>query len=154
MLAARYNGTHPGFGVVTRFSVWNEPNLEQFLTPQFEGTKIVSPATYAKLYMAAYNGIKAGNPHALVAAGETSNRGRNKPDPGLSDSRRAGDLRPARLGREPEAPVRRLGDASVSRRLRARPGAEGRVPERHVVDDRRSSASRSSSGSTAACRSG
>jgi hypothetical protein len=85
MLAARYNGTHPGFGVVTRFSVWNEPNLEQFLTPQFSGTKAVSPATYAKLFLAVYNGIKAGNKQALVAAGETSNRGHNVPTPG-SDS--------------------------------------------------------------------
>ena len=79
MLANRYNGTHPGLGVVTRFSIWNEPNLGQFLTPQYEGTKIVSPAIYAKLYMAGYKGIKAGNPDALVAAGETSNRGRETP---------------------------------------------------------------------------
>ena len=43
MLATRYNGTAPGLRHVTRFSVWNEPNLEQFLTPQFSGTKIVSP---------------------------------------------------------------------------------------------------------------
>jgi hypothetical protein len=79
MLASRYNGTHAGLGVVTRFSVWNEPNLGQFLTPQYEGTSIVSPAIYVKLYMAAYKGIKAGNPEAVVAAGETSNRGRLKP---------------------------------------------------------------------------
>lgn len=85
MLASRYNGTHAGFGAVTRFSVWNEPNLEQFLTPQFSGSTPVSPAEYAKLYMAAYKGIKLGNPSALVAAGETSNRGHSGPTPG-SDS--------------------------------------------------------------------
>jgi hypothetical protein len=79
MLASRYNGSQAGRGVVTMFSVWNEPNLGQFLTPQFEGTKIVSPAEYAKLFMAAYTGIKAGDPNAVVAAGETSNRGRNIP---------------------------------------------------------------------------
>jgi hypothetical protein len=40
-----------------------------------------------KLFMAAYKGIKKGNPGALVAAGETSNRGRNKPSfPKVSDS--------------------------------------------------------------------
>jgi hypothetical protein len=67
--------------------VWNEPNLALFLTPQFgAGGKIVSGATYAKLYMAAYKGIKAGNPKALVAAGETSNRGHNRPTGGVSDS--------------------------------------------------------------------
>ena len=79
MLAARYNGLHAGFGSVSRFTVWNEPNLEQFLKPQFDGKKIVSPAAYAKIYMAAYKGIKAGNPLADVAIGSTSNRGRNKP---------------------------------------------------------------------------
>jgi|SRR5581483_4670610 len=87
MLAARYNGRRIGFGAVTRWAVWNEPNLALFLTPQFgAGGKIVSGATYAKLYMAAYTGIKAGNPGALVAAGETSNRGHNRPTGGVSDS--------------------------------------------------------------------
>jgi hypothetical protein len=87
MLASRYNGTHAGFGSVAFFSVWNEPNLQLFLAPQFSSSgKIVSPNTYAKLYMAAYTGIKAGNPKALVAAGETSNRGRNHPSGGASDS--------------------------------------------------------------------
>jgi len=87
MLAKRYNGSKPGVGTVRRFSVWNEPNLQLFLAPQFSPSgKIVSAATYAKLYMAAYNGIKAGNPNALVAAGETSNRGHNHPTGGVSDS--------------------------------------------------------------------
>ena len=86
MLAARYNGSHAGQGTVSRFSVWNEPNLQEFLTPQFEGSTIVSPGIYSKLYMAAYKGIKAGNPKAMVAIGETSNRGRNHPSGGGSDS--------------------------------------------------------------------
>ncbi len=85
MLAARYNGSHVGLGSVAYFSVWNEPNLQQFLTPQYEGNTIVSPGIYAKLYMAAYKGIKLGNPKALVAAGETSNRGKQAPSNG-SDS--------------------------------------------------------------------
>jgi hypothetical protein len=86
MLASRYNGHRIGFGAVTRWSVWNEPNLGLFLTPQFNASgKIVSPQTYVKLWMAAYTGIKAGNPLAEVAAGETSNRGHNRPTgmPGL-----------------------------------------------------------------------
>jgi hypothetical protein len=80
MLAARYNGHRVGFGAVTRWSVWNEPNLGLFLTPQFNSSgKIVSPQEYVKLWMAAYTGIKAGNSLAEVAAGETSNRGHNYP---------------------------------------------------------------------------
>ncbi len=51
--------------------------------PQFNGDRIVSPAEYVKLFMAAYRGIEAGDPNAVVAAGETSNRGRSKPTGGL-----------------------------------------------------------------------
>ena len=78
MLATRYNG-HNGHGSVSLWSVWNEPNLQLFLTPQYSGTKIVSPANYGKLYKAAYAGIKAGNSLAQVAIGETSPQGRDKP---------------------------------------------------------------------------
>ena len=83
MLATRYNG-HNGHGSVSMYSVWNEPNLGQFLMPQFSGKKIVGPSNYAKLYQAAYSGIKAGNPLAKVAIGETSARGRDKPLGGTS----------------------------------------------------------------------
>ncbi len=78
MLAHRYNGEH-GRSAVTLFSVWNEPNLGLFLVPQFRHGRIVSPALYARLFRAAYTGIKKGDPNAIVAAGETSNRGINRP---------------------------------------------------------------------------
>ena len=114
MLADRYNGHH-GHGNVRLWSVWNEPNLQLFLTPQFSGKKIVSPANYAKLYKAAYAGIKAGNKVAQVAIGETSNLGRDKPigieRPGPVG--RAGDVRTAARAAE-GAEVQRLGDAPVS----------------------------------------
>jgi hypothetical protein len=83
MLATRYNG-RTGHGDVALWSIWNEPNLQLFLTPQFVGKKIVGPANYAKLYKAAYAGIKAGDPTAKVAIGETSARGRDKPLAGVS----------------------------------------------------------------------
>jgi hypothetical protein len=85
MLATRYNG-RTGHGVVSLWSVWNEPNIQLFLTPQFVGKKIVGPANYAKIYRAAYAGIKDGNPAAKVAIGETSARGRDKPLAGVSAS--------------------------------------------------------------------
>jgi len=85
MLATRYDGRH-GHGSVALYAVWNEPNLQLFLTPQFSGKKIVGPANYAKLYKAAYAGIKGANPLAKVAAGETSARGRDKPLKGVSDT--------------------------------------------------------------------
>ena len=87
-LADRYSGRHAGYPYVGRFSIWNEPNLQIFLSPQFNAKgKIVSPATYAKLYKAGYAGIKQGNKKALVAIGETSNQGRDHPSKGnIGDS--------------------------------------------------------------------
>ena len=35
-LASRYSGRNPGFPFVRFYSVWNEPNLEQFLAPTFD----------------------------------------------------------------------------------------------------------------------
>jgi Glycosyl hydrolase catalytic core len=82
-LASRYSGRYPGFPYVRFFSVWNEPNLQQFLAPTYDSKgKPVSPFTYAKLYRAAYSGLKAGSPGAQVGVGETSPRGRDKPSPG------------------------------------------------------------------------
>ena len=78
-LALRYSGRYPGYPAVRFWSIWNEPNLNQFLAPQFVGRKDASPATYAKLYRAAYAQIKNANPTAQVAAGETSPRGRDRP---------------------------------------------------------------------------
>ena len=67
-IATRYSGRSMGYPFVRFWSVWNEPNLQGFLTPQFNAAgKSVAPANYAKLYAAAYAGIKAGNPQAQVA---------------------------------------------------------------------------------------
>ncbi len=86
-IADRYSGHHPGYPYVGRYSIWNEPNLEIFLAPQFDGKgAIVSPRTYAALYRAGHAGIKAGNATALVAIGETSNQGRDHPVQGATGS--------------------------------------------------------------------
>ena len=90
-LASRYSGRYPGFPFVRFFGIWNESNLGLFLSPQFNAKgQIVSPAAYAKLAAAGYAGIKAGNPKALVAIGETSSNGRDVHRAGLSDSVRPG----------------------------------------------------------------
>jgi hypothetical protein len=81
-LASRYSGRFAGLPHARYFTVWNEPNLAQFLSPTFNSNgKPASPFIYAKLYRAAYAGIKAGSPSALVGIGETSPRGRDKPTP-------------------------------------------------------------------------
>jgi Cellulase (glycosyl hydrolase family 5) len=79
-ISSRYSGRFVGYPYVRFWSIWNEPNLTQFLTPQFNSRgKSVAPANYAKLAAAGYAGIKAGNRQARVAVGETSPRGSDKP---------------------------------------------------------------------------
>ena len=83
-LADRYSGRHSGYPSVRLFSAWNEPNLEQFLAPQFDRTgRSVGPALYAPLARAVYDGVKRGNSEALVAIGETSPRGHDVPTNGV-----------------------------------------------------------------------
>jgi polysaccharide biosynthesis protein PslG len=82
-LAERYSGRHAGYPAVRLFSAWNEPNLEQFLAPQFdEGGSSVGPLLYAPIARAIYDGVKLANPDALVAVGQTSPRGRDLPSEG------------------------------------------------------------------------
>ena len=78
-IASRYSGRNEGYPFVRFYSIWNEPNLQGFLSPQFDKRgRSVAPANYAKLAAAGYTGIKAGSPRALVAIGETSPRGSDK----------------------------------------------------------------------------
>jgi hypothetical protein len=80
-IASRYSGRFDGFPFVRFWSIWNEPNLQLFLSPQFNSSgRSVAPANYAKLAAAGYSGLKAGNPQAQVAIGETSARGSDKPN--------------------------------------------------------------------------
>lgn len=86
-VASRYSGRTAGYPFVKFFGIWNESNLGLFLSPQFNSKgAIVSPAAYAKLAAAGYAGVKAGNSRALVAVGETSSSGRDKPKAGASDA--------------------------------------------------------------------
>jgi hypothetical protein len=78
-VASRYSGRFNGYPFVRYYTVWNESNLGQFLSPQYDSKgRPVAPAIYAKMFRAAYAGIKSGNPRALVGIGETSARGRDK----------------------------------------------------------------------------
>jgi hypothetical protein len=79
-LANRYSGRHRGYPFVRYYTVWNESNLGLFLSPQYNPRtrRPIAPKIYAGIYRAAYAGIKAGSPHALVGIGETSARGRDR----------------------------------------------------------------------------
>jgi Cellulase (glycosyl hydrolase family 5) len=76
------------YPTVRHYSVWNEPNIELFLAPQFdEEGRSVAPQTYAAMYRAAQEGIEAANPDALVAIGETSSHGKDEPSKGFMQDR-------------------------------------------------------------------
>ena len=50
--------THFG-GEVARWSIWNEPNQPQFLSPQYDSKqRPVSPEIYRELYAAALRGLR------------------------------------------------------------------------------------------------
>ncbi|HEY7793979.1 MAG TPA: cellulase family glycosylhydrolase [Gaiellaceae bacterium] len=86
-LASRYSGRYAGYPFVRFYGIWNESNLGNFLSPQFDSKgKIVSPAAYAKLAAAGYSGLKAGSSKALVAIGETSSHGRDRVLQGTTDT--------------------------------------------------------------------
>ena len=95
-LADRYSGRHAGFPAVRLFSAWNEPNLEQFLAPQFDADgESVAPALVGSIARAIYDGVKRGNAEATVAIGETSPRGHDVPSRGAVQDSHS----PARFGR-------------------------------------------------------
>ena len=86
-LADRYSGRHAGYPFVRFYTIWNEPNLHQFLAPQFddEGSSL-APALYADLFAAGAAGIRSASPEARIAAGATSPRGRDHRLAGIQDS--------------------------------------------------------------------
>src|SRR4051794_23583024 len=79
MRLRRYSGRYPGLPFVRFFAAWNEPNSGLFLSPQFDRLgRAVAPRKYAEIVEAIDAGVKSASPQALVAAGETAARGRDR----------------------------------------------------------------------------
>lgn len=75
-LATRYSGHYPdpsnptaALPRVPYFEVWNEPNLDTYLSPQWEGGTSVGAALYRPLLNRFYASVKAAQPGATVIAG-------------------------------------------------------------------------------------
>ena len=91
-LARRYSGSYPDpLGApgsvlprVKAFQVWNEPNMAQYLTPQWSGRSTASPAIYRRMLNGFYAGVKSVPSKALVVSAGTAPFG----DPGRGGSRR------------------------------------------------------------------
>jgi hypothetical protein len=71
-LARRYSGHFRGLPGVRYFEVWTEPNLTQFLAPQWKGKRMFAPKRYRKLLNRFYAGVHKAQPRATVIAGATS----------------------------------------------------------------------------------
>jgi hypothetical protein len=79
-LAARYSGGFdpdgagplPPLPAVEAVEIWNEPNLEYWLSPQFEGKTPVGADHYREMLNASYRAVKAVNPGMLVVTGGTA----------------------------------------------------------------------------------
>jgi hypothetical protein len=59
-------------GRVAAYSVWNEPNLIDYLSPQIVGRRAVGHIIYARLVRAGYRAVKRADPRAKVLIGETA----------------------------------------------------------------------------------
>ena len=136
-LATRYSGRYTGYPFVRYFTVWNESNLGQFLSPQYDAKgKPAAPAIYAKLYRAAYAGIKAGNSRALVGIGETSARGRDRylGRAGHAGDRVAGQVRRAAVAAAAGSQVRCLVAPPVSDLDQREAAREDPLAERDALE--------------------
>jgi hypothetical protein len=56
-LAARYSGHHGTLPRVRYYEAWNEPNLSEFLAPQYHGKRQVSASHYRAMLNAFYGGV-------------------------------------------------------------------------------------------------
>lgn len=73
-LARRYAGTYADASGqrlprVAAFQLWNEPNLDTYLAPQWERGRPFAPIRFRELVNAGYGAIKAVQPGATVVAG-------------------------------------------------------------------------------------
>ena len=65
-------GSVPAIPAVQAVEVWNEPNLLEYLTPQYEGSTPVSPDHYRAMLNASYAAVKSVDPAMLVVTGGTA----------------------------------------------------------------------------------
>jgi hypothetical protein len=78
-LARRYGGSFPDplrpgrtLPRVDAFQVWNEPNLDKYLSPQWSSGHTFAPAHYRRMLSAFYRGVKSVRPAALVVSAGTA----------------------------------------------------------------------------------
>jgi hypothetical protein len=71
-VARRYSGHFLNLPRVKYFQAWNEPNLSQYLNPQWKGKKPASPSIFRRMLNAFYDGVKKGQRGGVVMNGGTT----------------------------------------------------------------------------------
>jgi hypothetical protein len=79
-VALRYSGGFDPDGLggastlpaIQAIQVWNEPNLPEYLTPQYQGDAPFAPDHYRQMLNASYTAIKTANPGMLVVTAGTA----------------------------------------------------------------------------------
>ena len=71
-IAKRYSGGFQSLPRVRDYMLWNEPNLPQFLSPQFKGKKPQSAAHYRKMLNAFYGAVHKVSKRNNVVTGGTA----------------------------------------------------------------------------------
>ncbi|MFI5122411.1 MAG: hypothetical protein ACHQJ5_05905 [Vicinamibacteria bacterium] len=71
-ITSRYSGSFQGLGRVRYYQVWNEPNLGQYLSPQYRGRRAVGAEIYRKLLNSFYAEAHAVHPDNVVITGGTA----------------------------------------------------------------------------------
>jgi hypothetical protein len=75
--ARRYSGSFQGLPRVRYWQIWNEPNLDMFLSPQVANGTLVSGDWYRRMVNTAASAIHGVNRSNIVVAGGTSPFGRH-----------------------------------------------------------------------------
>ena len=71
-VARRYSGGFAALPRVTDFQLWNEPNLQSYLSPQYDGGALVAPDHYRAMLGAFYDSVKAVDPANRILTGGTA----------------------------------------------------------------------------------
>src|SRR5919198_1646284 len=70
--AVRYDGRHPGLPRVRYWQIWNEPNVNVFLYPQFKNGKPYAPILYRQMVNAVAPAVHSARADDVVVAGGLS----------------------------------------------------------------------------------
>jgi hypothetical protein len=149
-VATRYSGSFDPPGLtpllprVKYFQAWNEPNLDTYLTPQWNGRKASSPARYRRLLNAFYPEVKTVHPDNVVVSAGTapygSRRGGARMKPLkfwrslLCLKKRHGKLKPRRRCSDPaRLDVLAHHPITGNPRRRARHHGDATIPELRVI---------------------